>query len=222
MKEDVIGNRYGKLVVLCDLPKAKGKNRVVGCVCDCGNFTKVILINLKSGATKGCGCGRVTHGLSNTREYSTYCGIKDRCLNPKSSEYPKYGERGITVCDRWLDPEKGFLNFKEDMGNIPEGDFTIERLNVNKGYGPDNCTWLHRRYQPNNRRNVYKWDVDGEVMTIKDIARKYPSCCDLKQWWYSKVHKTPGKRIDGDKSRALLEEFFVKNKVDFSKISVLQ
>ena len=156
--KNLTGQRFGKLVVINQSNERK-KGRVCWyCKCDCGGEIITQGRYLQSGGTKSCGCllkEKVTkHGLGKSRAYSSWHDMLRRCYNPKNHNYEYYGEKGIKVCERWW----SFENFYEDMGEKPEG-FTLERINNNKDYFPDNCRWASWKDQMQNRRfKGYYWD----------------------------------------------------------------
>jgi hypothetical protein len=108
-----------------------------------------------------------THGEARkTKEYRTWCGMKNRCYNEKVKGFTRYGGRGITVCDRWKDL---YINFSNDMGRCPEG-FSLDRIDNNKEYSPNNCRWASKKDQARNRRNSVFIDKNGmKKLLIQEV-----------------------------------------------------
>ena len=106
-----------------------------------------------------------THGMSRTRTYSSWIGMKQRCYDKKSLRYKNYGGRGIKVCDRWLN---SFENFLEDMGVRPDGNFTLDRVDVDGDYCPENCRWADAKTQANNMTTNVRRTYNGVTHTLKE------------------------------------------------------
>jgi hypothetical protein len=166
-----LDNRYGRLTVTDEIIiDPNGYNHKVICVCDCGNERPVFVSNLRRGATLSCGCYNVeatsksntTHGLAGTKTYKIWVAMKRRCQNSKDTNFARYGGRGIKVCERW----QKFENFYKDMGAQPNG-LTIERIDGNKDYQPDNCKWATYKEQANNVSSNQRYTllIDGKWQT---------------------------------------------------------
>lgn len=174
--QDLTGKKFGRLFVLSYNGVRNGTNRW-NCICECRNIKNDVrassLIRCKSNFSCGCYVKEVllkrstTHNLSKTHLYKTWIAIKNRTLCESSSHYDNYGARGIDICERWLGIN-GFENFSKDMGNRPSNKYSIDRINVNKGYSPDNCRWATTTQQARNRRNNTILTYNGQSLTIKE------------------------------------------------------
>lgn len=176
LREDLTGQVFGRLTVI-EYVGSKGANYGLWkCKCECGKETISRLDTLKNGQAKSCGCltrsGHisVTHGLSNHRLYTIYENMKKRCNDPSHKAYHHYGGRGIKICDEWINSVEAFIRDMEDT--FKEG-LTLERIDVNGDYSPENCKWATRIEQGNNRRNNRLIEVFGETMTLAQATRKY-------------------------------------------------
>jgi len=142
--------KFGKLTTIEYLGKSKWK-----CLCDCGNFTEVHSQSLRTGNTKSCGCLKIEkatkHGYVGTPIYRCYNSMKNRCYNINNPSYSDYGGRGIKVCERWKD---SFNNFLVDMGERPSKDYSIDRIDNDGNYEPNNCKWSTAKEQNRNNRQV--------------------------------------------------------------------
>ena len=155
------GERYGKLVVMEEAEPIYSKTgkmiRRWKCKCDCGNITIVRHGDLRNGSTVSCGCynyekesAAKTHGYSRTKPGNVFEGMKQRCNNPKNKNYEKYGGRGIKICTEWLNDPKKFFDWAIKNG-YKEG-LSIDRIDVNGNYEPDNCRWADNETQCLNQR----------------------------------------------------------------------
>lgn len=168
-KIDLTGRRFGRLVVIDQAPHKRGLV-AWNCRCDCGNMTIKTGSDLKSGRCNSCGCIRkernnhYIHGDAHTRLHDIWSLMKDRCDNPNNKRHDLYYDRGIKVCDEWKD----YRNFKKwSLENGYADNLTIDRIDNDKGYSPDNCRWTDWRTQAENRRSVrpvIQMDLDGNVI----------------------------------------------------------
>ena len=141
---------------LLGMEKKEGSIKFCYARCKCGTEKWVNWQNVKQGKSFSCGCRRaevssklnLTHGMTKSKTYKIWSGMKRRCNNPNEKYYPHYGGRGIKVDPAW---EASFLQFLADMGECPDG-HSIERIDVNKGYSKDNCKWIPESEQPRNTR----------------------------------------------------------------------
>lgn len=148
------------------------------CKCDCGNRALIRRDLVVSGLVHSCGClyketrklVSLKHGMVGTPEYKSWKHMMARCYNPNFVKYQNYGGRGIKVCDRW---RNNFENFIEDMGLKPSPDHSIDRLDNNGDYCPENCRWATMREQANNRRTNRRVTINGVTKTVAEWSRAH-------------------------------------------------
>lgn len=178
----MVGRRFGKLTVL-----RRGENNSRGevrwvCRCDCGKETLVTTANLNTGNSKSCGCTRgvLKHGGAINshveRLYHVWLDMKKRCNNHNAREYSRYGGRGISVCEEWASDYDAFRRWSLSNGYNQDAEFgecTIDRIDNNKGYSPDNCRWANMTQQGRNKSNNHFLHIDGEYITISQASERY-------------------------------------------------
>ena len=178
MKNDLTGNRFGRLTAIERTGDKRWGCYLWRCLCDCGNSHIAASNSLKSGLVKSCGClhsevaakKSFRHGGYGTRTYKIWGGIIQRCCNKNNNSYSKYGGKGITVCDSWRDYE----TFLSDMGECPDG-ASIDRINGNLGYSPDNCRWATTRTQRMNQsRGTITEDLAERIRAERAATGKVP------------------------------------------------
>lgn len=175
---NLTGQRFGRLVVVERSTNSKnGKARWL-CKCDCGNDTVVFSTSLVRGLTHSCGCLNSeiaserfsTHRLSESRLHKTWSDMKKRCYNPNSKSFPAYGGRGIEMCEEWKDDFQSFYNWA--MAHGYADDLTIDRIDVNGNYSPENCRWVDKLTQANNCRTNHYLTFNGKTQSIAAWARE--------------------------------------------------
>lgn len=187
-RRDLTGERFGRLVVIgpdSDYIQPNGKHRPRWiCECDCGKQKSINGEALTRGLTNSCGCLQKeqtskavkTHGQTNTRLYGIWCAIKRRCYHEYDPNYRLYGGRGITMCDEWLNSYETFMDWAMGNGYDPlakRGECTIDRIDNNGNYSPDNCRWVSQQEQMNNVSYNRRITYNGESHTVAEWARLY-------------------------------------------------
>jgi hypothetical protein len=171
---DLSGKRFGRIVAINGFRK-KGRT-YWKCQCDCGKEKDISAQSLVNGATKSCGClnseiakkTRTTHGDSKKRLYVIYSGMKTRCYNQNDDNYKKYGARGITICDEWLNDYEAFKKWA--LKNGYGDDLSIDRIKNERGYSPDNCRWANNKTQSRNKRDSVMITHEGKTKNLRDWA----------------------------------------------------
>jgi hypothetical protein len=168
-KLNLVGKIFGNLEVLKEFP-IKGRIQWV-CKCLlCGKEEVRTGYGFNKNTNKGCiNCSLKKHGYTKTKIYASWFQMKERCNNPKSIGYKNYGARGIKVCERWL----SFSNFLSDMGQKPSSNFSLDRINNNGNYEPNNCKWSTQMEQCNNMRKNRLINIDGKINTFSNWCKFY-------------------------------------------------
>lgn len=178
--EDIQGNKYGEWTTIEKDLLGKGIRWL--CECSCGkkdyipqtNLLRKISTKCKSCTMKGKGLFKIKYGLRKNPLYNIYNDMKYRCLNKNNSCFKHYGGRGIKVCNRWLE---SFQNFLDDMGERPSIRHSLDRIDVNGNYCPENCKWSTKKEQVNNRRKIE--DLQNEILFLKNELKKYEKKADI-------------------------------------------
>ena len=176
------GEVFHKLTVLEQVEShPTSKNRMVRCACACGNEAVKDWSSVWRGKTRSCGCMKAdkarangyaskTHGKRYSREYAIWRGLHTRCYNVSDPGYRNYGALGITVCDRW----HKFENFYADMGDRPTPGHSIDRIDVDGPYSPENCRWVtNAEQQQRNKRTNRRVTAFGETLCLAEWGRRY-------------------------------------------------
>ena len=176
IKIDISGQRFGRLLAKTPIhPTKKGSSTRWLCRCDCGNESTPGTAQLRRGRAKSCGClqkerasfANTTHGKTKSPEHRAWLAMWSRCTVKSNGSFINYGQRGISVCERWKD----FSLFLLDMGQKPIG-MTIERNDNDGNYEPSNCRWATREEQDRNKRSTVLVTFNGKTMTYSQWGRE--------------------------------------------------
>ena len=181
--KDLTGLKFGRLTVIKRVENNKHNQTCWLCKCDCGNEKIIEGYSLTRGRTQSCGCllsecsrERTTkrnfkHGFSNHKLHGIWDNMKQRCYNPNSKSYADYGARGIKICQEWQDDFMNFYNWA--MANGYKEGLTIDRIDVNGNYEPNNCRWIALSMQSDNRRDTVYIEYKGHRYTRKEFSIKF-------------------------------------------------
>ena len=178
IRKDLTGKKFNKFEVI-GFDKVKNRRGYWFCKCECGTIKSIETSHINRGSIKTCGCSWSSHNLTGTKLYEKWKSIKSRCFNQNHDRYKDYGGRGITVCEEWLNPEN-FVKWALENG-YQEG-LTIERVNVNGNYEPNNCIWITSQEQYYNKINTRKVIYNNNEYCLAEILNKL----DLKTY-YKKI-----------------------------------
>lgn len=187
--KDLTGQKFGRLTVI-GLKESHTRKKYWICQCECGNIKTVRSDSLQSGAIRSCGCLKkeqdkknltkhYSHMQSGTRIYNIWQGMKSRCYNIHDPRYHRYGGRGIIICEQWLNDFNSFYDWS--MHNGYSDILTIDRIDNEKGYDPDNCRWVDLKTQSRNRDSNIK-------ITIGNATKTLMEWCEIFELDYKAIH----------------------------------
>jgi hypothetical protein len=177
---DLTNIRFGKLIAIKPIKKSYDTKYYWECICDCGKTKVIMSSNLVRGISTTCGCGKIKigeittkHGMTKTRIFKIWAGVRKRCTNPRCKSYNHYGGRGIKISDKW----NNFMDFYNDMKEGYADNLSLDRINPNGNYEPGNCRWATQKTQSRNRRNNHIIEYKSESKTLAEWSEisKVPS-----------------------------------------------
>jgi len=176
IKKDLTGQTFGRLTVLgfADYTNGAKKKPRWLCQCSCGNTKAIVAESLCQGHTRSCGCLSkdepwTKHGMVKRPEYGVWVHMIQRCTNPARDAFAGYGGRGVKVCPRW---RESFQAFYDDMGPRPGPGYSLDRIDFNGNYEPDNCRWATAAEQANNKSNNRRLAFNGQNLTVAQWAKR--------------------------------------------------
>jgi len=184
-KKDLSGQKFGRLKVICYSGEELQGSSLWTCICDCGKTIQKTSRVLTSGNTRSCGCmlddfrrsPKFERRIRDGREtpsgkviYRRWIGMRNRCNNPNDPSYIRYGGRGICVCEEWEDNFPAFLQWSYANGWAK--DLSLDRIDNDGPYSPENCRWTSNIIQSNNKRNNHYLDWHGETKSVSDWGRE--------------------------------------------------
>lgn len=170
--DDLTGRKFGRLIAIEYAGSDNGHGAIWKCLCECGASKDVRAKHLKSGSVQSCGCyskeatskRKSTHKMTHTRIYNIWKAMRHRCEKTYSASFERYGGRGISVCEEWRNDFQAF--FKWAMANGYTDGMSIDRIDNNGNYCPDNCRWVDMVTQANNKRNNHLLTYNGKTQTV--------------------------------------------------------
>ena len=178
--KDLTGQKFGRLTVIERAENAQWGGTRWKCHCDCGNLCVIQAGNLSSGSTKSCGCIKsenaaklkFSHGMQGTKIYRKWLGMKNRCLNPRVKAFVNYGGRGITIYPAWINDFQAFYDYVSQLEHFGEEGYTLDRIDNNGNYEPDNLRWADAKTQRINQRHTIKVEYNNEIIPLIESAKE--------------------------------------------------
>lgn len=198
LSKDITGKRFGRLIAVKLIGYDSRRSALWECKCDCGNTITLVSSALISGNTRSCGClakdiarekviARCTKYLDKDSFILSrrLLAMKNRCNNPNSLSYRNYGGRGIKVCPEWEKSTQAFIDWSRSHGFRP--DLTIDRINNDGPYSPDNCRWVSYLVQSNNRRNNRLFTIRGVTLSVA----RWLYALKMPLWYHKEIYSEP-------------------------------